>query len=625
MDATSGDLSDAPGLPGFPEPAPAATPYRVLARKYRPQNFDDLIGQGAMVRTLANAFAANRIPQAWMLTGVRGVGKTTTARILARGLNYVRDGHPDTGPTIAMPELGRHCRAIMESRHMDVLEMDAASHTGIDDVRGIIDGIRYSPTEARYKVYIVDEVHMLSEKAFNAFLKTLEEPPPHAKFVFATTEIRKVPVTILSRCQRFDLRRVEADTLVAHLAKICAAESVEADSEALAAITRAAEGSVRDALSLLDQAIAHGAGLVTAQGVRDMLGLADRGRIVDLFEAVMRGDIPTSFAEVRGQYEAGADPAVILSDLASFTHLVTRLKLVPEEAAADPTLSEAERARGGDFARKLSVRVLSRAWQILLKAIPEVQTATRPLAAAEMALVRLAYAADLPTPDEALRQARGEALAAPSRSASDPASGGAPIMAQGRPPLPPIPTFSSEAPPRAPVAMAAGGGRPALTMVAPSPTPSIAPVAAPEPEGPRLTRFTDVVALADTKRDIGLKMALEREVHLVRFEEGRIEFRLTEGGRQTLANDLARALDLWTGRRWIVALSKEAGEPTLDATARAATETRHQNAAAHPLVRAVMAGFPGAQIVDVRDRAPDIAAEAPPTGEAETEEPDGEA
>ncbi len=303
-----------------------------------------------MVRTLANGFAANRIPQAWMLTGVRGVGKTTTARILARGLNYARAGEPDTGPTVAMPELGLHCAAIMESRHMDVLEMDAASHTGIDDVRAIIDGIRYGPVSARYKVYIVDEVHMLSEKAFNAFLKTLEEPPPHAKFVFATTEIRKVPVTILSRCQRFDLRRVEAPTLHAHLAKVCAAEGVTAEDEALGAIVRAAEGSVRDALSLLDQAIAHGAGTVTAQSVRDMLGLADRARILDLFEAVMRGSVPAAFAELRAQYDSGADPSVVLSDLAAFTHLVTRLKVVPE-ARSDPTLSETERVRGAAVRR----------------------------------------------------------------------------------------------------------------------------------------------------------------------------------------------------------------------------------------------------------------------------------
>ncbi|MET0259375.1 MAG: DNA polymerase III subunit gamma/tau [Methylobacterium sp.] len=594
MDDTLGTLIDEPGLPGMPAPAPVATPYRVLARKYRPQTFDDLIGQGAMVRTLANAFQANRIPQAWMLTGVRGVGKTTTARILARGLNYVRPGQPDTGPTVDMPELGLHCQAIMESRHLDVLEMDAASHTGIDDVRGIIDGIRYGPVSARYKVYIVDEVHMLSEKAFNAFLKTLEEPPPHAKFVFATTEIRKVPVTILSRCQRFDLRRVEADVLSTHLEKICAAERVEAEPEAIAAIVRAAEGSVRDALSLLDQGIAHGAGAVTGASVRDMLGLADRGRIVDLFQAAMRGDIPATFSELRAQYESGADPAVVLSDLAGFTHLVTRLKLVPETAAADPSLSDVERMRGAEFAGKLSIRALSRAWQILLKAIPEVQAAPRPLAAAEMALVRLAYAADLPTPDEALRGLKTEAAMAGSEGGT-------------RPPLVPRPALAApEAPPPPPrplLAAVPGGGSPQ-----PAPPPPVI-AAPPQPEGPRLGRLEDLVALADERRDITLKMALERDVHLVRFEEGRIEFRLAEGGRTTLATDLSRALEAWTGRRWLVALSKDPGAPTLAAAAIETKENRHRDAASHPLVREVLARFPGAQIVNVRDKSAEASAE----------------
>ncbi|GEO15941.1 DNA polymerase III subunit gamma/tau [Microvirga aerophila] len=576
MDETTAGtpLIDEPALPGFPA-APVmsqASPYRVLARKYRPRTFDDLIGQEAMVRTLSNAFETGRIPQAWMLTGVRGVGKTTTARILARGLNYQKaDG--SGAPTIHMPEPGIHCESIMESRHVDVLEMDAASHTGIDDVRQIIDGIRYSPVSARYKVYIIDEVHMLSEKAFNAFLKTLEEPPPHAKFIFATTEIRKVPVTILSRCQRFDLRRIEADKLVAHLGRICDAEGVTADQDALAAIARAAEGSARDSLSLLDQAISHGAGIVRADTVRDMLGLADRALVIDLFEAVMRGDVPAAFAGLRSQYDSGADPGVILSDLASFSHVVTRLKLIPD-AAKDPALSEAERQRGMEFAQRLSVRTLSRTWQILLKGIPEVQSSNRPVAAAEMVLVRLAYAADLPTPDEALRILK---------------EGAAPVSGNGSPTPPP----TSSGP--------ATSGNMALA------TSQARPQRRPEPAGAapavRLRRFEDVVAMAGEKRDIVLKAALERDVRLVRFEEGRIELSLAEGGSRTIANDLARALQLWTGERWMVALSSEEGEPTLRDQAVAAERERKEGAASHPLVQAVLAKFPGAQIVNVVERA----------------------
>ena len=596
MDQTSAGTpkEDEPALPGIPpaaQPAQRASPYRVLARKYRPNTFEDLIGQDAMVRTLSNAFETGRIPQAWMLTGVRGVGKTTTARILARALNYQTEDGPAgrnaSAPTIHMPRPGIHCEAIMESRHVDVLEMDAASHTGIDDVRQIIDGIRYAPVSARYKVYIIDEVHMLSEKAFNAFLKTLEEPPPHAKFVFATTEIRKVPVTILSRCQRFDLRRIEADRLVAHLARICANENIEASQEALASIARAAEGSARDALSLLDQAIAHGAGVVSAGTVRDMLGLADRAQVIDLFEAVMGGDVPAAFAGLRAQYDAGADPAVILSDLAAFSHVVTRLKLIPE-ADKDPALTEAERVRGAAFAQKLSVRTLSRAWQILLKGIPEVQGATRPAAAAEMVLVRLAYAADLPTPDEALRALR-DGAALPAGSKTDP----------GPSASPPPP---------------GSGAASNLALATSQPRIEPRPQAAQAPPAIRLRRFEDVVALAGEHREIGLKTALERDLRLVRFDEGRIEFNLVEGGSRTLANDLARSLQAWTGQRWIVALASEPGAPTLHEQALDAARERTQNAAAHPLVQAVLAKFPGAQIVDVRDRtalkAPDPVEEA---------------
>ena len=378
----------------------AETAYRVLARKYRPQNFSDLIGQEPMVRTLTNAFDTGRIAQAWMLTGVRGVGKTTTARILARALNYKTDTIDK--PTIHMDKLGEHCQAIMEGRHVDVIEMDAASHTGIDDIREIIEQVRYRPVSARYKVYIIDEVHMLSTQAFNGLLKTLEEPPPHVKFIFATTEIRKVPVTVLSRCQRYNLRRVDSGVLAAHLKKIAGQEAIEAEDNALSMIARAGEGSVRDALSILDQAIAHGDGKVDAQSVRSMLGLADRARIIDLFELIMKGDIAGALKEFRDQYDAGADPIVILNELAEFNHLVTSLRFTPE-IAADISLTEEERQKGLSFSQKLSIRVLSRTWQMLLKGMQEVDQAASPINASEMLLIRLTHAADLPTLDEALK------------------------------------------------------------------------------------------------------------------------------------------------------------------------------------------------------------------------------
>jgi len=548
--------------------------YRVLARKYRPASFEDLIGQDAMVRTLRNAFTSGRIAQAYMLSGVRGVGKTTTARILARALNYEP---PEGGgaPTLDMPTLGRHCEAIIESRHIDVLEMDAASHNSVDDIRQINDAIRYTPVSARYKIYILDEVHMLSTAAFNALLKTLEEPPPHVKFIFATTEIRKVPVTVLSRCQRFDLRRVEGDLIARRLAEICEKEHVKAEPEVLGIVARAAEGSVRDALSLLDQAIAHGESDLKADEVRAQLGLADRARIIDLFEALMKGDIATALGEFRELYDTGADPAVIVSDLAEFTHLVTRFKLVPS-STEDRSLVESERNRGRDFAVKLSLRVLSRTWQMLSKGLAEVQGSEKSSQAAEMILVRLAYAADLPTPDEALRMLRDEAGGA---SAPSPAQSNAGAPSGTR------------------MAMNAGGAQASA-----APRPVSAPRISEAAPAPRLETFADVVALANEKRDIQIKIALEKFVRPVRIQEGRLEIALTEDAPVGFANSLSAKLHEWTGKRWVVVLAPQQGGQTVEEQRKSEETMRKEDALAHPLVQAALKSFPGAEIVAVRQR-----------------------
>jgi len=570
-----------------PQAAPTASPYRVLARKYRPMRFEDLVGQEPMVRTLANSFAASRIHQAYVLTGVRGVGKTTTARILARAFNYSLPGRIDR-PSVDMPELGLHCQAIMESRHVDVIEMDAASHTGIDDVREIIENARYRPVSARTKVYIIDEVHMLSKKAFNGLLKTLEEPPEHVKFLFATTEIEKVPITVRSRCIRFDLRRIEAAPMVGHLSKICAAEGVAAEPEALALIARVAEGSVRDALSLLDQGIAHGGdGGVTALAVRNMLGLSDRGEIVTLFERVMRGRIAEALEIVGALHQAGADAADILIDLAEFCHFVTRAKIAPA-ATLDPAVSQVERERGREFADKLTVGVLARAWQILLKGVEDVKDSPRPLASAEMALIRLAYASDLPTPEETIRKL--------SQTTDGP---------RHAPPLP-----SGGGGPRASMRLAAAEPAP-VASATPPPSPAVVP---------RLVRFDDVIALARSKRDIQLVQSLERDVRLARFEQGSIAFTLVEGAESGLAQTLSRRLQEWTGERWMVALVPGSTAATLRETAQAGEAERTSNAASHPLVQKVLDRFKGARIVDVRRPEVPSPTDAPPPAAGEVDD-----
>ncbi|EJK87558.1 DNA polymerase III subunit gamma/tau [Agrobacterium sp. SHOUNA12C] len=605
--------------------ASTGTGYRVLARKYRPKDFTDLmVGQEPMVRTLTNAFETGRIAQAYMLTGVRGVGKTTTARILARALNY-RTPEIDR-PTIDLREPGEHCQAIMEGRHVDVIEMDAASHTGIDDIREIIEQVRYRPVSARYKVYIIDEVHMLSTAAFNGLLKTLEEPPEHVKFIFATTEIRKVPITVLSRCQRFDLRRISASDLVGLFTTIAGKEGIEAEPEALAMIARAAEGSARDGLSLLDQAIAHGSGVVVADAVRSMLGLADRARIVDLFHHIIKGDVAAALAEFNSQYEAGANPVVVLTDLADFTHLVTRLKYVPD-AANDPSLSEVERNKAAEFAQGVAVTTLSRIWQMLLKGIPETESAARTAGAAEMVLIRLAHAAHLPAPEDAARRlaefsdGNGNGGVRPSPSGHG-NGGGTQVSYQGNVMARAVETAPPRPTPQAPVAM---------LRAVPNTQPDSAPVGRIEQkpvEAPKpliaINSMTDIAELAGQKRDPKLKAMVRSFVRPVRLEPGRLDVSLTPGAPGTLLNELAVKLKEWTGIHWIVSLSRDEGEPTVVEAEANAQRQRVADARQDPDVAAILSQFPGAKIIDVRVRAPDVEEEEQVAAPAAAESDEGD-
>ncbi|MFO1028875.1 MAG: DNA polymerase III subunit gamma/tau [Acetobacteraceae bacterium] len=566
---------DGPGLFGdalpvaLPEPEHAVA-YRVLARKYRPTIFDDLIGQEAMVRILRNAFAIGRVAHAFMLTGVRGVGKTTTARIIARALNCV--GPDGTGgPTPDPCGVCENCTAILADRHPDVIEMDAASRNGVNDVREIIEAVRFRPMQARNKVFILDEVHMLTTQAFNALLKTLEEPPPHVKFIFATTELRKVPITVLSRCQRFDLRRVRVAELSAHYGRIAQKENVAIEQGALEQIARAADGSVRDGLSILDQAIAQADGTITTAQVTDMLGLADREAVFDLMEAVMGGKPAAALAITDSAFDRGADLGVMLQDLLDLTHTLTRLKSIPALRESQD-LPEAERTRGAALADRLSVPVLARAWQMLLKGVGEVETAPDRKAAAEMVLIRLCHVADMPTPGDLVRRlTSATASAAPGSPVTPPAGGGG--------------------------ARAVAGGAPVLA----DPGPAIAPA----PAVPRFTTFRDVVAFVGAQKEAMLHAHLLHSVHVVRFAPPVIEIRPQPEAPRALASDLAKLLTAATGTRWTIAVSVAQGEPTLAEQGAAADTARRSAAADHPLVRAIMQAFPGARIDTVHDRTAD--------------------
>jgi DNA polymerase III subunit gamma/tau len=594
-----------------------ATAYRVLARKYRPSTFAELIGQQAMVRTLSNAFAADRIAHAFILTGVRGVGKTTTARILARGLNCVG---PDGagGPTVAPCGVCANCRQIAEDRYSDVVEMDAASRTGVDDIRELTEGLLYrKPDLGRYRVYIIDEVHMLSRSAFNALLKTLEEPPPHAKFVFATTEIQKVPLTVLSRCQRFSLRRVPVELLAEHYRRIAEAEAVEAEPAALALIARAADGSVRDGLSLLDQAIALTDARITEKAVRDMLGVADRGDILDLLESVLGGNAGEALDRMDRLYRDGADPLLVLQDLLDLSHFLTRLKLASEAGVGDP-IAEGDRRRAAPLAEKLTLPVLARVWQMLLKGLEEMQAAPSPMQAAEMVLVRLAYVADLPVPAELVRSLVG-ATAGGGRPTIEDTHQPAANRAGGAEPAPAAPPVTT------PPATAVIGSLAAARV---EPDELAAPTTSSVEYDPMPQSFAEVVALFDKRREAVIGAQLREYVHLIAFEPGRIEFRPADGAPSNLANRISQLLGEWTGQRWLVARSPaEPGEPTLRQQAERRERDVRNAVERHPLVQAVFETFPGATIAAVRERfLPAAAAEDPPPEldpAEETSEEDG--
>lgn len=555
--------------------------YRVLARKYRPSDFDSLIGQDAMVRTLSNAIDTGRLAHAFILTGVRGVGKTTTARIIAKALNCTSAD----GPTITPCGTCDNCNSIAQSRHVDVLEMDAASRTGVDDIREIIESVRYAPVSARYKIYIIDEVHMLSKNAFNALLKTLEEPPEHVKFIFATTEIRKLPVTVLSRCQRFDLKRVEAETLIAHLAKLVANENCTAEDGALKLIARAAEGSVRDSLSLLDQAIAHGAGAVGEGQVRDMLGLADRAQVLDLFEQIMRGDVASAIATLRQQYDSGADPVVVINDLLEVSHWLTRLKVTPD-TGVDTLVSEAEKVQGSKMAESLSMPHLTRAWQMLMKGLGEVRIAPSAIAAAEMVLIRLAYASNLPSPADLVKKINNAPTAAvPAQGVQGHGGGGNAPQAMSAGPQQasgPTATAASNV-----VALHASGGDD-------------------HAKHPMPVSFEKMVALFQAEREGILATVLTDHIRLVDYRPGAFTVTTTRQTPNDFIMRVKQCLKTWTGQDWAISIAQPAAaaqpSETLKEQQDARNKKRREETMEDPAVKALLSVFPEARLLSVRDR-----------------------